>query len=247
MFACSRQLSSISNIMAIDESKEAYIRVVRELLDATVDSPIDLLLRADNCTSIARLRQLIKIPGLHDCAVKHRLNVDQYEDLQAIGSYIYWAHDEGHSDITTRTHGCFNTFFDKMEAYNHVVRVLLEAAIDSLTDLLLRFADCTSITRLRQLIKKPGLRRLSRRFGLSDGQYEDLLVLESYIIWTDNAGQFDITTHTQKHFEYYMHSIYNPDDEYKAAASQKRLSATTPTGDDTQPNPDNTEMLPSHL
>ena len=40
-----------------------------------------------------------------------------------------------------------------------------------------------------------------------------------------------------------MHSIYDPDDEYKAAASQKRLSATTPTGDDTQPNPDNTENV----
>ena len=80
MFACSRQLnsvSSVSNIMAIDESKEAYIHVVRVLLDAAVDSPIDLLLRADNCTSIARLRQLIKIPGLHERAERHGLNVDQ--------------------------------------------------------------------------------------------------------------------------------------------------------------------------
>ena len=66
MFACSRQPSGVSNIMAIDESKEAYNHVVRVLLDAAIDSPINLLLRADNCTSIARLRQLIKIPGLHE-------------------------------------------------------------------------------------------------------------------------------------------------------------------------------------
>ena len=88
MFVCSRQPSGVSNIMAIDESEEAYNHVVSVLLDAAIDSPINLLLRADNCTSIARLRQLIKIPGLHDRAEQHRLNKDHYEDLQAIGSYI---------------------------------------------------------------------------------------------------------------------------------------------------------------
>ena len=56
MFACSRQPRGVSNIMAIDESKEAYNHVVRVLLEAAVDSPTDLLLRADNCASIARLR-----------------------------------------------------------------------------------------------------------------------------------------------------------------------------------------------
>ena len=100
MFACSRQPSGVSNIMAIDESEEAYNHVVRVLLDAAIDSAIGLLLRAGNCTSIARSRQLIKIPRLHERAEKHGLNADQYEDLQAIGSYINWAHNEGHSDNT---------------------------------------------------------------------------------------------------------------------------------------------------
>ena len=88
MFACSRQPSGVSYIMAIDESEEAYNHVVRVLLNAAIDSPIDLLLHAGNCTFIARLRQLIKIPGLHDRAKLFRLNEEQYEDLQAIRSYI---------------------------------------------------------------------------------------------------------------------------------------------------------------
>ena len=79
MFACSRQPNGVSNIMAIDESDEVYNHIVRVLLDAAIDSLIDLLLCADNCTSIARLRQLIKIPGL---------NEEQYKDLLAIESYI---------------------------------------------------------------------------------------------------------------------------------------------------------------
>ena len=87
---------------------------MRVLLDAAVDSPIGLVLRADNCTSIARLRQLIKIPGLHDRAEQHKLNEEQYEDLQAIGSYINWAHNAGHSDITTRTRGSFDHFFENV-------------------------------------------------------------------------------------------------------------------------------------
>ena len=89
--------------MAIDESEEAYNHVVRVLLDATIDSPVDLLLRSDNCTSIARLRELIKMPGLLGLSNKFRLNDDQYEDLLAIiESYINWTYNNGHSDITTR-------------------------------------------------------------------------------------------------------------------------------------------------
>ena len=96
---------------------------MRVLLDAAVDSPIDLLLRADNCTSIARLRQLIKIPGLHERAEKHGLNADQYEDLQAIRPCINWAHDEGHTDITTRKRGSFDHFFE------HVYDVINPTAV----------------------------------------------------------------------------------------------------------------------
>ena len=112
MFACSRQPKGVSNVMAIDESDKAHNRVVRVLLDAPINSPIDLLLCADNCTSIARLRQLIKITGLLELSNKYRLNEEQYKDLQAIESYINWAHNAGHSDITTRTHGCFDHFFE---------------------------------------------------------------------------------------------------------------------------------------
>ena len=119
MFACSRQPRGVSNIMAIDESNEAYIHVVRVLLEAAVDSPTDLLLRADNCTSIARLRQLIKIPGLHERAVRHGLNEDQYDDLQAIEPYINWVHNEDHSDVTTQTRGSFDHFFDHVYDVNN--------------------------------------------------------------------------------------------------------------------------------
>jgi hypothetical protein len=54
MFECFSEPSGGYSIMAVDESKEAYIHVVRVLLDAAIDSPIDLLLHADNCTSISR-------------------------------------------------------------------------------------------------------------------------------------------------------------------------------------------------
>ena len=114
MLECSRQPIGVSNIMAIDESDEAYNHVVRVVLDAAINSPIDLLLRADNCTSIARLRQLIKIPGLHERSELFRLNEDHEKDLQVIGSYINWAHNAGHSDITTRTRGSFNHFFENV-------------------------------------------------------------------------------------------------------------------------------------
>ena len=78
---------------------------------------------------------------------------------------------------------------ESKEAYNHILRVLLDAAIVSPVDLLLRADNITSIKRLRQLIKKLGLWRRSLRFGLTKEQYEDLLGLESYINWTNNAGQ----------------------------------------------------------
>ena len=109
--------------MAIDESKEAYNHVVRVLLDAAIDSPVDLLLCVDNCTSIARLRQLIKIkkPVLRRLSHKFRLNDDQYEDLLAIKSYISWTYNTGHSDITTWTHGSFDMFFDNTFDVNNPI------------------------------------------------------------------------------------------------------------------------------
>ena len=101
LFKCSRLPKGVSNIMSIDESEDVYNHVARVLLDAAIDSPIDLLLRADNCTSIARLRQLIKIPGLLELSNEYRLNKEQYEDLQAIESYINWAVGGGQERIST--------------------------------------------------------------------------------------------------------------------------------------------------
>ena len=69
--------------MAIDESKEAYNHVVKVLLDAAIDPPIDLLLCANNCTSIARLRYLINQPGLHELSEQFGLNEEQHEDVLA--------------------------------------------------------------------------------------------------------------------------------------------------------------------
>ena len=59
MFECLSQPNDAYSIMAIDKSEEALNHVARVLLDAAIDSPVDLMLRAGNCTSIARLRQLI--------------------------------------------------------------------------------------------------------------------------------------------------------------------------------------------
>ena len=136
MFECFSEPNGGYSIMAIDESKEAYIHVVRVLLDAAIDSPIDLLLRADNCTSIARLRQLIKIPGLHERSELFRLNEEQHEDLLAIESYINWTNNSGYFDITTETRGSFDgyigchfdpenpTEYDEREATASLLRIL---------------------------------------------------------------------------------------------------------------------------
>ena len=75
-------------------------------------------------SSIARLRQLIKMPGLLGLSNKFRLNDDQYEDLLAIESYINWTHNTGHSNITTRTHGSFNTFIEQTFDVNNPIAAL---------------------------------------------------------------------------------------------------------------------------
>ena len=111
MFACSRLPNGVSNIMAIDASNEgAYNHIVRVLLDAATDSPIGLLLRADNCTSIARLRHLINQPGLHERSELFRLKEEQHKDLLAIESYINWTNNNGYFDITSRTYINFDNY-----------------------------------------------------------------------------------------------------------------------------------------
>ena len=110
MFECFSEPVGGYSIMAIDEREEVYNHIVRVLLDAAINSPVDLLLRADNCTSIERLRQLIKKPCLRRLSRRFGLDNDQYKDLLALESYINWTNNAGHSDITTRTRDNFNTF-----------------------------------------------------------------------------------------------------------------------------------------
>ena len=124
MFECFSEPVVVYSIMAIDESKEAYNHVVRVLLNAAIESPVDLLLRAGNCTSVAMLTQLIKKPGLRRLSRRFGLDGDQYEDLLALESFINWTINAGHLDITTRTRGNFDTFIDTTFDANNPIAAL---------------------------------------------------------------------------------------------------------------------------
>ena len=71
---------------------------MRGLLSADIGTPIDILLRSDNVTSLRKLRQLIKKPGLdnklwkdpNDGDKEKELSEEQHEDLLALGSYLNW-------------------------------------------------------------------------------------------------------------------------------------------------------------
>ena len=54
MFECFSEPVGGYPIMALDETEEAYnhTHTVRVLLDAAIDSPFDLLLRADNSLTL---------------------------------------------------------------------------------------------------------------------------------------------------------------------------------------------------
>ena len=74
-----------------------YSFIVRVLLDAPADSPIDLALRSDNRTDIYRLRDLLWKPGLilqlrwkdiNDGNIEKRLTEEEYESILALDSYL---------------------------------------------------------------------------------------------------------------------------------------------------------------
>ena len=84
--------------MAITTSRdEIYDHIVRELLQAKIDSPIDTLLRDAKVVTLCKLRQYIRKPGLEkyqwrdikygDDKMKD-FSADMMEDLSAIGSYL---------------------------------------------------------------------------------------------------------------------------------------------------------------
>ena len=74
-----------------------YSFIVRVLLDAPADSPIDLALRSDNRTNMYRLRDLLRKPGLilqlrwkdiDDGNIEKRLTKEEYESILALDSYL---------------------------------------------------------------------------------------------------------------------------------------------------------------
>ena len=74
-----------------------YSFIVRVLLDAPADSPIDLSLRSDNRTNIYRLRDLLRKPGLilqlrwidiNDANIEKRLTEEEYDSILALDSYL---------------------------------------------------------------------------------------------------------------------------------------------------------------
>ena len=96
--------------------------------------------------------------------------------------------------------------------YEHIVKVLLQAEIDSPIYTLLQDADITTLRRLRQYLKKPGLEDKQWR-DIEDGDTmkdfsgdmkEDLQAIASYLDWLQNHsgptdGSVDITTTPRRH------------------------------------------------
>ena len=75
-----------------------YAHIVRVLLQAEIDTPIDILVRDANVATLRRLRQYLKKPGVadekwNDIEDKDKMkdfDGEMKEDLQAIGSYLDW-------------------------------------------------------------------------------------------------------------------------------------------------------------
>ena len=76
--------------------------------------------------------------------------------------------------------------------YNHIVRELLQAQINSLIDTLLRDAKVTTLRKLRQYLRKPGLDTYEEWRDDEDGDQmkdfpddmkEDLSAIGSYLDW----------------------------------------------------------------
>lgn len=114
-----------------------YSFIVRVLLDAPADSPIDLALRSDNRTDIYRLRDLLWKPGLilqlrwidiNDANIEKRLTEEEYESILALDSYLnnlqneYGPIEYGMYDIINNTtHGCFIEFTLDFDINNPII------------------------------------------------------------------------------------------------------------------------------
>ena len=114
-----------------------YSFLVRVLLDAPADSPIDLTLRSDNRTNIYRLRDLLRKPGLilslrwvdiNDANIEKRLTEEEYYSILALDSYLnnlqnkYGPIEYGMYDIIGNTTRCdFIEFMMEFDINNPII------------------------------------------------------------------------------------------------------------------------------
>ena len=104
------------------------------------------------------------------------------------------------------------------EMYDHIVRELLQAKIDSPIDTLLRDAKVVTLRKLRQCLRKPGLEKYQWRDinnrdkmkDFSDDTKEDLSAIRSYLDWVQNHhgtigyGHFNYLSKTRGNFDDYV-------------------------------------------
>ena len=93
---CSSKSRGDFSIKASDSSKQAYLHIVKVLLDYAIDTPVHLFLWNENVTSHRKLRQLIKKPVLsirslmcknqNDGNKEKKLTEEQYKELLALVS-----------------------------------------------------------------------------------------------------------------------------------------------------------------
>ena len=138
------------------------------------------------------------------------------------------------------------------EVYEHIVKVLLQAEIGSPIYTLLQDADITTLRRLRQYLKKPGLEDKQWRdiengdtmTDFSGDMKEDLQAIASYLDWLQNhfgptreCGYYDYTSETRDDFDAYVGCHFDPEnpDEYdyttaKASADRRTQLALAASG-----------------
>ena len=139
-------------------------------------------------------------------------------------------------ECSSRLNSNFNTM---SEMYDHLVRVLPDAQKGSPVDVFLQEANCTTLHRLKQIVRKSGLQSIqwtnpytNKKESLTDNQYEELEALSSYLNWLQNGfgpdqdGIFDITQKSRDNFESFIGNIFEGDyikyNYIKALTSSKR-------------------------
>ena len=109
------------------------------------------------------------------------------------------------------------------DQFDHIVREFLQAQIDSLIGIHLRDENITTLRKLRQYLRKPGLDTLQWR-DIGDGDQmkdfpddmkEDLRAIASYLAWVQyhfgptDTCQFDYTLKTRGDFDDYVGFDFN--------------------------------------